>query len=81
MPPSRLSVCPLFQHLPCALTHPLSCIPFSQTAKHPQLLQLLQPCSTSGPFRLSLAEVPRGGEQVWGAWPQIQPGGSEPVWV
>lgn len=58
MPPFPSSL----QHLPCALTHPLSCIP-SPKWQNPCSFRLVHRCSTRGPFRLGLGEVPRGGEQ------------------
>lgn len=75
MPLSHLSS---LQHLPCALTHPSSWIPFSQTAKH---LRLLAPPSLLHQWspQAQLSRSPKRWRAVWGAWPQIHPGGSEPV--
>lgn len=74
MPPFPSSL----QHLSCALTHSLSCIPFSQTAKP---LQLPAPPSLphQWPLQAQLSRNPKRWGTVWGAWPQIHPGGSEPV--
>lgn len=70
--------CPLshlssLQHLPCALTHP-----WSQSAKHPQRLAPPSPLHQPS-LQTQLSRSPKKWGGVWGAWPQIHPGGSEPV--
>lgn len=57
-----IPICPLFSifPLPRSIPCPASSSPKQQSTCS---FQLLHPRSTSGPFRLSLAHVPRGGEQ------------------